>query len=585
MSDQGSSDGGRGFRFVVRGETTIMDSDGTPIGRLHPGNTYVAIEITDDYVVIRSPTKGRAFVEVESVEMMDDTAPLDQQASAPPTAMAAPATPTPAPTPTIAPGDGTATAAVPLWKQPAVLIGALVLVAAAVVGTLLVAGGSNDDSAGSSTPAEAEVDATTDEAEVAAPDEPAPTAAPAFEPTTAPAPAEPEPTAEAATGSDGGANADEASADTAAADGPSVVAGDDVVVSDGSLENKVFTHTARGDLTNASFHDSPGPAAPPSVIWRTDDPLSSEVVRVPGAVIAGFSDRTLRALDSRTGAELWRTQIDIFRTNDIWVADDTVVAATGSNFTLFDVSTGEQVGFIEPPTEEAGGAHDALLVAGVFVGVWTQSQPGDVTATVVAFDAATGSSLWQLQTQGENFPPPMTFARGNVVYGHGTTVHAFDVLTGEQAWAYQVDRLLPLVLTGVDDFVLIRDSALRALDATSGSVVWTGSDVTGIHFPVDRGRVLAPSTEPGVIDLATGARRSAGRVADELFGRSTAVAADGIGYVQLSEGNIVAIDLETASQLWTADVSDNEFSSLAPMAAGDGLLFILEEDNQLIAVG
>ncbi|MEM7093456.1 MAG: PQQ-binding-like beta-propeller repeat protein [Actinomycetota bacterium] len=602
VAEAGAASGGGGgtLRFVVYGDTTIFDGDGTAIGRLRPGNTYVAIEVTDNHLVIKSPTQGRAFVELGMVEIMpEDEAAASAAAgpgSAPVTGPApAAAQATSAPATAAAP---TAEPSAPGWRNPVVLaIAGLALAVVVLIVVLLTSGGGDGDSIAEPVAAE-----TTDTGGPAGTDEQASDEqagddlvetgdgeAAQSQPTDGDSSADPADTGTDETPDGEAPDSDPAEAaaadDGAGADAPTVVVGSGVATADGTLENRGFTHTPWGTLSNTSAFDSTGPSQAPTAIWRLDDPLASDPVLVDGAIIAAFDDTSIRALDARTGAEIWRTELDIFRANSLWVAGDTVVATEGENHSLFDLATGEPVGSFERPEGIEGFAHDALLVAGVFVGVWTDSQPGDVRATVAAFDAATGDNLWLVETQAENFPNTMTFSAGSVIIGHGDTIRALDLLTGEQAWSYTVDQFLPQVVAAEAQLLVFRDTALRAIDAATGEVVWSGTLSSNTIHAIDGGFVVNPGTELGVIDLATGAVRSAGRVPDGFFGRGISAIGDGVGYVQLSEGSIIAIDLATASQLWTGQLIDDEFAPSTPMLVGEGLLFVVESDRQLVAAG
>lgn len=629
MAESESQDQGRGLRFVVYGETTILDADGTPIGRLRPGNTYVGIEVTDDYLVIKSPTKGRAYVELDMVSLMDEPAPAP--GIAPVTSPAA----GPAPTAPTRPhahapaAGGQASSGHASWRHPAVLVGLVVAFVAAVVVALVLSsgggendpiatelGGRSDASAGAGTSDEPAGIEQADSAGAAGaagdidPVDPADSSEDVTEGSDSSEDAgaatggsdSTEDAAAASEGSDspedagvatGGSESSDPSQDSDAvgpggpdpAGGPPVIVGSGIATADGTLENRSFTQTAFGDLTKTASFPSPGPVEPPVQRWRVDDPLASDPVLVRGAVVAGFDDGTIRALEATTGSEIWRTELDVFRANALWVAGDTILATEGPDIGLYDLATGEPVGVFARPEGIEGFAHDSLLVAGVFVAIWTDSEPGDVRATVAAFDAASGASLWQVSTRGPAFPAPLTFTTGALIYGHEGSVRALELLTGRTRWAYEVDQFLPLSISTQRDQVVFRDTALRSIDARSGDLLWSGSQSSATIFAIDRGRIVAAETDLGVIELPTGARRSAGRVPEGLFGRGISAAAQGVGYAQVSDGSIVAVDLDAARPLWTARVTDGEFAPSTPMLVGEGLVFLVESDRQLIAAG
>jgi len=105
-------------------------------------------------------------------------------------------------------------------------------------------------------------------------------------------------------------------------------------------------------------------------------------------------ERTLRAIDRRTGAELWKTRVATSGARSMGAATtaDAVIAQVDNRLVGIDIRTGRNLWSTDLPVPE-GAYNQAWIGAADGVAVVTQNAgEGRVTATGV--DAATGQLLW-----------------------------------------------------------------------------------------------------------------------------------------------------------------------------------------------
>lgn len=252
---------------------------------------------------------------------------------------------------------------------------------------------------------------------------------------------------------------------------------------------RIFVGTARGGLVALDAADG-------TTAWTRGidvNPIRSAPTLAGGVLYAMGDDRSDRlqaiALDPATGAVRWQTMLEGAVTlSSVTVSGGLVFVGTGIHPQLYalDAATGA----VRWHVAVANGNQTALAADGR---LYTIGRDDAGNGFVDALDPATGRVLWSAPGSG-------TLAvTGRAVYvlsGTGTafSLRALDPATGATLWtsppvAETGTVSGPVVAGGV---VYVNGSHLYALDATDGTLLWTGS-TTGSGEPVVvNGEVLVP---------------------------------------------------------------------------------------------
>lgn len=230
----------------------------------------------------------------------------------------------------------------------------------------------------------------------------------------------------------------------------------------------------------------------------------------------------------------------------------------------------------------------------------------DTTATVRAFDAATGAAAWSSRITKEGEKANVAFGGGVAVdegrvyatSGYGIAA-AFDAATGAQVW--RVDLGTPLrgapAVEGGRVYVLTSDNQLFTLGAADGKTQWdaTGTvEQTGLLGTA----VPALAQDTVVVGFSSGElnalRVENGRVVwqDALArtGRTTALAAltdiDASPVIDRGRvfaighgGRMAALELATGQRVWERNLAGTS----TPWVAGD-FIFAVTIEGELVAV-
>lgn len=230
----------------------------------------------------------------------------------------------------------------------------------------------------------------------------------------------------------------------------------------------------------------------------------------------------------------------------------------------------------------------------------------DTRANVRAFDAATGSLVWETQVRGENAPREALFG-GGVSYDSGRIyatngagwAFALDAATGNVVW--QVRPGGPLrgapTVGNRNVYVISQDNQLFALDQDSGETRWTGTgsyEIAGVF-----GTAAPAFAQSTVVAGYSSGELTAYRFENGQVVWQDALARTGISTVvgTLSDidadpvidngrvfaigqgGRMVAVELITGQRAWELNIS----GIATPWVAGDWV-FVVTEDAQLLAV-
>lgn len=244
----------------------------------------------------------------------------------------------------------------------------------------------------------------------------------------------------------------------------------------------------------------------------------------------------------------------------------------------------------------------------------------DTTATVRAFDAKTGASLWErpigtaeARKGGSNFLSGEATGSKGLLFGGGVSyaggkvyatsglgdVVALDAATGEQAWLKRPGGPLRGAPTVAQDTIYLtsQDNQLFALDQATGETRWIGAGtlelagVFGTSAPAAAAGTVVAGFSSGEL---TAYRYENGRVVwqDALARTSISIAVASLSDIDAEPvidngrvyaiglgGRMVALELSTGQRIWELNID----GIATPWVAGDWI-YVVSDSGQLFAL-
>jgi outer membrane protein assembly factor BamB len=226
----------------------------------------------------------------------------------------------------------------------------------------------------------------------------------------------------------------------------------------------------------------------------------------------------------------------------------------------------------------------------------------DGEATIQAFDARSGTPLWQLEQDDAD-----GLIGGGLAYANGRLfatlssgdVVGLDAAKGAEVWRQSLGLPLRAPPTVAEDHVLVltADNQLYALDSASGRPLWRhagffeGAGLLGGPSPaVDRGLVVVPysSAEVYAIRLDNGRplwsdtveRPRRTQALDQITDIEAMPVIDGEDvYVAGYGGQMAAIDARRGVRRWDVDIASTE----TPWVAGD-FIYLLTTRGEVVCL-
>jgi eukaryotic-like serine/threonine-protein kinase len=293
-------------------------------------------------------------------------------------------------------------------------------------------------------------------------------------------------------------------------------------------------------------------------------------------VYVGSFDRSLYAVDARTGAEIWSfpTGGSVFSSPS--ASDGLVYVGSGDgNIYALNARTGAKAwSFL---TGSAVVSSPAVAGGTVYIA----SQDGDV----YALDARTGAMIWKFPTGGSIESSPTV--TDNVVYvgSDDRNVYALNARTGTMIWKSPTRFLVQSSPTVADNVVYAGsdDHDVYALNARTGAEIWkfpTGDDV--FSSPTVAGNVVYVGSVDGsvyALNARTGAEIWNFATQDEVF--SSPTVANGVLYVGSNDSSLYALNARTGGEIWSFTAEDEVPSS--PTVA-NGVVYFGSRDDNLYAL-
>jgi outer membrane protein assembly factor BamB len=342
--------------------------------------------------------------------------------------------------------------------------------------------------------------------------------------------------------------------------------------------------TYRGNAARTGEMAGPGPAGSPSIAWRVDagGAFGNSPVIGQGVVFAASADGEVRAVSLADGSPRWSVKLhQPVSASPVLVGDLVIVGdelgkvhglavATGAeawNVTTDGAITGSPAAVGGDVIVATQGSHAFRLEAATGHPVWSVDV-GGATARSVATDGVTaflgvggelvaiglgdGRERWRTTVAGSGDVGTPAIAGGLVYASTGiggdpadAGVAVLDAATGAIRWRYaspaQAGVYTPAV-SGGRAFVLGHDGLLVALDATTGTTLWTTrfeSELEALPSVVgDTVYVIGNDGPAAAVDAATGSVRWTVPIAGVPFAPSVA---DGFLVVGTNLGHLYAI--------------------------------------------
>lgn len=348
--------------------------------------------------------------------------------------------------------------------------------------------------------------------------------------------------------------------------------------------------------------------------WKIAGLVGVSGTPVVSGGVAYFGDwlGMVRAVEAKTGTELWHTQIGGIVVGAPAVAGDAVYASSGTTLRRLNRATGaiEWSTVTNPSPFGQINASPVVVDDLVFQGVASFEltialADYSFRGTIGAYDAETGAEVWRFYTTSNDATsgagvgiwstPAIDRKRGLLYVGTGNTyeepsallgdsILAIDYETGELRWATQFThpdvfsaghpggkdadvgaspnlwRSKGRSLVGAGD----KAGMYHALDRDTGEIVWEGPLTPGGLFGgeigsaayVD-GRIIAVSNDgPNGVTKAFALDPGSGELlweTDPFPGRIFAPvgAVRGVAFVGTDAGTMAALDTRTGEQLWS----------------------------------
>jgi parallel beta-helix repeat protein len=370
-----------------------------------------------------------------------------------------------------------------------------------------------------------------------------------------------------------------------------------VGVADSVVDNWPMFHH---DLTHSGYSTSTAPLTNNS-LWKyqTGDFVDSSPAVVDGVVYIGSGDNNVYALNASTGSKIWSYQTGFFVVSSPAVAAGVVyVGSCDGNFYALNSSTGNRIWSFQTGKEIRSSpvVYDQIVYFGTLNGA--------DYSNVYALDAVTGNKIWNYSLRSSFFSSPSV--AGGIVYIASTNgnVSALDASSGQLVWEYHTADPLyssPAVDGGVvyicsgDGFGLKRGNVL-ALDALTGTKIWSYNPSSYVpsspavanglvYASAGNGNVFALDATSGSILWSTSiATPNNGTVYNMLS--SPAVAA-GVLYIGSFDQDIYALDASDGHVIWSYATVTTAYTSgtISSPAIVDGVVYIGAYDGNVYALG
>ena len=236
--------------------------------------------------------------------------------------------------------------------------------------------------------------------------------------------------------------------------------------------------------------------------WRTTigGPIEGALASSGRRAISATTTGTAVAVNPKTGEIAWRTALRAGVSRSVAASEEVAYfALDGGWFVALRAADGTQLWEAQVSSDGSGGTPTATGEL-VFAAAGLDTQ--DVTPALVALDRATGQERWRYSSPGGAavYAPAVSDGRAYVIAEDGTVV-ALDAASGKTIWALNsgAPNDAPPSLVGATLYVADTQGSLIAFDTSDGRELWRAS-IVGVPYAVvvTHGLVLL-GTNTGVL--------------------------------------------------------------------------------------
>jgi outer membrane protein assembly factor BamB len=273
--------------------------------------------------------------------------------------------------------------------------------------------------------------------------------------------------------------------------------------------------------------------------WRR--PLNSgpfvSTPTVHGDLVYAITQKTLHAIDVRTGLGHWAFGVRAQMSSTVGVIGDQVCVTDGGTLTMLDAEHGTKYWGCS-----IGLSHHRWVVMDgpvALVGGWGNH--------VYAVETYMRRKKWGTRVSGRPVSGPAALSDGHLYVGNQRgELHALDTSNGHRTWLYHTGSAIDYAPTLADGTVYVGnyDARLHALDSNTGELKWQFTATAPIRStPAVAGTTVYVCSEDGsvyAVDTATGQERW--RFPTGGCTVSSPAVADGVVYVGSDDGKVYAIE-------------------------------------------
>lgn len=330
----------------------------------------------------------------------------------------------------------------------------------------------------------------------------------------------------------------------------------------------------RGNARRTGIYDFPGIRQQPEVVWQVK--VASTWLMPPmfadGLLYTGSGDGTLYALNAETGEQVWSVggfgQLELTGA----MAGNKIIAGGYSKLVkALDRKTGDELWTYSTEYVIQG----SPLIVGDRVFIATDH-------AVYALDLESGQLIWNVRTGTEDaFMGAPAYDKGVIYTTGGKILLALDAQTGKEIWRVEKDEnFLGLAVANQLVYVGNWDQNFYAFDQATGQERW--SFKAGSMFwsapAVDENTVYAGNIDKYLyaLNAQTGELRWSFETAGDAV--SEPLVSDGVVYVsdsshETSRGprHLYALDAATGQQLWVFETTS---TFLPAPALGNDVIYV-----------
>lgn len=293
---------------------------------------------------------------------------------------------------------------------------------------------------------------------------------------------------------------------------------------------------------------------------RDQTGIGSGLAYTDGTLIVASGYGFVSALDSSTGSEIWRQDMEAPMTGSPTIKDGRAFVSSNNNeiFAL-DIDDGEVIWTDQAIAESARvlGSPSPAAVEDIVIAPYSSGE-------IIAYLAANGRRLWnEALARPGRFTPISSIndiasrpvIGGGLVFAANQSgvMAAIDGRTGNRVWVQPIGSTSAPALVGEYIFVTGTDGRVAAISAGSGQVYWVSQLRRYVNEKKNKNRIsyAGPLLASGKILITS------------------------------SRGELIALSPQTGERIGGVDVKDPVF--LEPIAVGDKV-FVLTDDARLVAI-